>query len=174
VASITGPDAAEAFVRRLSDEHGDALFAWALGRFRDRRDAEEVVAEAMVRAWRRHHQFDPSRGSERSWVFGIVRNTAADHYRKNRRHLAAVPDAEPEPGAVQAQVDQFAEATLVREALMDLSDHHREVLVLAHYGALKVDEIAIRVGIPSGTVKSRLYYAMRSLRAALEERGVLP
>jgi RNA polymerase sigma-70 factor (ECF subfamily) len=170
---VSGPDAAEAFVRRLSDEHGDALFAWARRRFADRRDAEEVVAEAMVRAWRRHHQFDPTRGTERSWVFGIVRTTAADHYRRNRRHLAAVPDPEVDPGPTQSRADLVAEATLVHDALLDLSDNHREVLVLAHFEALKVDEIAHRIGVPSGTVKSRLYYGLRSLRSALEERGVL-
>jgi len=130
----------------------------------------------MVRAWRGHHQFDPRRGSERSWVFGIARNTAVDHYRKNRRHLAAVPDpSEPDHMDVEIEppVEQFAEATLVREALLDLSESHREVVVLAHFGALKVNEIARRVGVPPGTVKSRLYYGLRSLRAALEERGVL-
>lgn len=170
---MTGSDAAEAFVRRLSDEHGDELFAWALGRFGDRRDAEEVVAEAMVRAWRNHHQFDPTRGSERSWVFGIVRTTAADHYRRNRRHLSVVSDGAAEPDPVEPPVDRVAEATLVRDALFDLSDKHREVVVLAHFEALKVDEIARRLGVPPGTVKSRLYYGLRSLRAALEERGVL-
>ena len=170
---MNGPDAAEAFVRRLSDEHGDALFGWALRRFADRRDAEEVVAEAMVRAWRNHHQFDPDRGSERSWVFGIVRTTAADHFRRNRRHLSAVPDSDVDPAPAESRVDLVAEATLVQDALMDLSDNHREVLVLAHFEALKIDEIAHRIGVPPGTVKSRIHYGMRSLRAALEERGVL-
>lgn len=160
-------------MRRLCADHGDAVFAWAQGRFGDRRDAEEVVAETMVRAWRRHHQYDPERGSERSWVFGIARNTAVDHFRRVRRHLQAVPDSEVPERAEEPPAEQIAESTLVREALRDLSDSHREVLVLAHFGGLTVTEIAARLDVPAGTVKSRLYYAMRSLRGALEERGIL-
>ena len=61
----------------------------------------------------------------------------------------------------------------MKEALGDLSDAHKEVLVLAHFGGLTVTEMAERLGVPTGTVKSRLFYAMRSLRGALEERGIL-
>lgn len=171
---LAGSDGAEVFVRRLCADHGDAVFAWARGRFGDVRDAEEVVAETMVRAWRRHDQYDPSRGTERSWVFGIARNTAVDHFRRNRRHLQVVGDsAIPEDLAGEPTLDRIAEATLVKDALGDLSDAHREVLVLAHFGGMTVTEIANRIQVPAGTVKSRLYYAMRSLRSALEERGVL-
>ena len=117
----------------------------------------------MVRAWRRHHQYDPERGSERSWVFGIARNTAVDHYRRTRRHLQAVGDSvAPEDLVEEAPADRIAESTVVKDALGDLSGSHREVLVLAHFGGLTVTEIAERLGVPAGTVKSRLYYAMRS------------
>ena len=160
-------------MRRLCADHGDALFGWALSRFEDRRDAEEVVAETVVRAWRHHHQYDPGRGSERSWIFGIVRNAAADHYRRNRRHLAVVSEADTERSSDEGTIDQIAESTLVKDCLMSLSEAHREVLVHAHFGGLTVSEIANRLGVPPGTVKSRLYYGMRSLRAALEECGVL-
>jgi len=169
-----GSETAEGFVRRLCADHGDAVFGWALGRFEDRRDAEEVVAETLVRAWRGHNQYDPERGSERSWIFGIAKNTAVDHFRRGRRHLRLVAESEvPEEWATEDPIEQIAESTLVRDALGDLSDSHREVLRLAHFGGLTVAEIAGRLGVPAGTVKSRLYYALRSLRAALEERGVL-
>jgi len=161
-------------VRRLCADHGDAVFGWALGRFEDRRDAEEVVAETMVRAWRNHHQYDPARGSERSWVFGIARTTAADQHRRGGRRLRLVPDTEAEWEPLDdPAAGRIAEATVVREALHGLSREHREAIVLAHYGGLTVVEIAERLAIPEGTVKSRLYYGMRALRAALEERGVL-
>ena len=170
----SGMDGVESFVRRLGDDHGDALYAWARGRFEDRRDAEEVVAETLVRAWRRHDQYDPDRGSERSWVFGIVKNAAADHFRRNRRHLRAVAGSgEATDSPFEASFDQAAESSLVREALMRLSQPHREVLVQAHFGGFTVSEIAGRLGVPPGTVKSRLFYGMRALRSALEERGVL-
>ena len=169
-----GVDEAEAFVRRLCADHGDAVFGWALGRFADRRDAEEVAAETMARAWRNHHQYDPDRGSERSWVFGIARTTAADHHRRGGRRLRLVPDTEAASEAADdLAATRIAEATMVRDALNGLSTAHREVIVLAHYGSLSMAEIAERLAIPEGTVKSRLYYGMRSLRAALEESGVL-
>ncbi|HSM02350.1 MAG TPA: sigma-70 family RNA polymerase sigma factor [Acidimicrobiia bacterium] len=169
-----GAEEAEAFVRRLCADHGDAVFGWAVGRFEDRRDAEEVVAETMVRAWRNHHQYDSSRGSERSWVFGIARTTAADQHRRSSPRLRVVPDSEAFREAVDdLSIGRIAETTLVREALQGLSEAHRESIVLAHYGGLTVSEIAEQLAIPEGTVKSRLYYGMRALRAALEEQGVL-
>ena len=68
---------------------------------------------------------------------------------------------------------RIAEATVVQDALMDLPDHHRQVIAEAFFAGRTSRQIAERLGIPTGTVKSRLYYGMRSLRAALEERGVL-
>ncbi len=173
MGSKSGEDRAEAFVRRLTDDHGDALFGWARGRFDDRRDAEEVVSEALVRAWRNYAQFDPERGSERAWVFGILKTTAADHYRKNRRHLRSVDPSEAPEASVEVPLDALADSTLVRDGLMSLSGPHRDVLVAAYFGGLSVTEIAERFAIPNGTVKSRLYYGMRALRSALEERDVL-
>ena len=84
------PENAERFVRRLHAEHSNALYSWAQRRIRNSRDAEEVIAETLVKAWRHYDQFDPQRGSERSWLFGIARNAAADHYRRSNRHLRAV------------------------------------------------------------------------------------
>ena len=168
------PENAERFVRRLHAEHSNALYSWAQRRTGDQRDAEEVIAETLVRAWSHYDQFDPQRGSERSWLFGIARNVAADHYRRSSRHLRVVEsDAVAEPFEDATEMHQIAEATVVQDALMDLPDHHRQVIVETFFAGRTSRQIAERLGIPTGTVKSRLYYGMRSLRAALEERGVL-
>ena len=168
------PENAERFVRRLHAEHSNALYSWARRRIRDSRDAEEVIAETLVKAWRHYDQFDPQRGSERSWLFGIARNAAADHYRRSNRHLRAVQfDDGYEALEEAAEMHRIAEATVVQDALMDLPDHHRQVIAEAFFAGRTSRQIAERLGIPIGTVKSRLYYGMRSLRAALEERGVL-
>lgn len=169
----TGPDHAEALVRRLADDHADALYGWARGRFADARDAEEVVSEVLAKAWRKYDQFDPAKGSERAWLFGILRTTAVDHFRRSRRHLQVVGSAEVPEGTVDAPFDALVDSTLVRESLGSLSDLHREVLVAAYFEGMSITEIAESLGIPDGTVKSRIYYGMRALRAALEERGVL-
>lgn len=165
--------APDALVRRLHDDHAAALLGWARNRLADQRDAEEVVAETLVKAWRRYDQFDADRGSERSWIFGIARNAANDVYRRDGRRLQAVPDELLEDAVVDTDLDQVVEATIVRDALAALPEGHRVVIVEAFYTGRTTTEIGARLGIPAGTVKSRLYYGMRALRAQLEERGVL-
>lgn len=162
-------------IASLSRDHAPALLAWARGRFADPRDAEEVVADTLLRAWRGMDQYDPERGSERAWLFGIARNAAVDHHRRQRRHLRAVPMADvPDPGPNEdPAIDRVADASLVLEALRSLSDEHRQTVLAAFYGGRSTAEIAAAHDVPPGTVKSRLYYALRALRGHLEERGVL-
>ncbi len=167
-----GIDSAEQFVRRINDAHGAALFGWAVRRLGNRSDAEEAVAESLVKAWRSHDQFDPSKGTEKSWLFAILRNATADVHRSRARHLRVVDTDIPEP-EVDTEIESVVEASLVREALLELSSRHREVLLHAHFAGRTISQISHELGIPAGTVKSRLYYAMRALRAGLEERGIL-
>ncbi len=166
------PDPAQVLTERLHAEHASALFAWARSRVADRRDAEELVAETLVRAWRRYDQFDPERGSERAWMFGIARNAAIDMHRRSQRRLRVVSD-DLEDLAEPSVVDRIAEISLISDALADLSEQHRTVILEAFVHGRDTNEIADRIGIPPGTVKSRMFYGMRSLRAALEEREVL-
>lgn len=165
---------AEEFVKRLHADHGAALYGWARRRFADPRDAEEVIAEALVKAWRHYDRFDPGKGSERTWIFAIARNAANDHHRRTGRHLTLVdPEDLPEDAESHQAIEGLAEATVIHDALMDLPDHHRTVIVEAFFAGRTSSQIAERLEIPPGTVKSRLYYGMRRLRATLEERGVL-
>ena len=169
--SVPG-DAADRFLRRVHREHGSALYGWALRRFGDPRDAEEAVAETLVKAWRAYEQYDPGKGAERAWLFGILRNTAADHYRASRRHLRVVDEGEMDEPA-ESGIDEFVESSVIHEAILELSDQHRQVIVQAFYEGRTVSQIADRIEVPEGTVKSRLFYGMRRLRASLEERGIL-
>ena len=169
----SGLEGGEALTRRLHAEHAEALYRWALGRVTDPRDAEEVVAETLVRAWRHYDQYDPSRGSERSWIFGIARNAVTDHYRQSRRRLKVVRDGEVSEAPVEGGIESLADISLVRDALDGLSPNHRAVIVEAFFEGMTISEIAQKLGIPEGTVKSRIYYGMKALRAALEEEGVL-
>lgn len=163
---------AEVLTTRLYSEHAQALHGWARGRVADDRDAEELVAETLVRAWRRYDQFDPSRGSERAWLFGIARNAAIDLHRRSQRRLRTVTDELPEVGESDV-IDRLAEISVIADALGDLSDQHRTVIVHAFVHGRTCRQIAEHLGIPAGTVKSRMFYGMKSLRAALEEREVL-
>ncbi len=170
---VAGVEQGEALTRRLHAEHGEALFRWALGRVEDPRDAEEIVAETLVRAWRHYDQYDPGRGSERSWIFGIARNSATDLYRKSKRRLRVVGDGEVAELGAEDGTEAMADISLVRDALRRLSPHHRDVIVAAFFEGMTTSEISRRLGVPEGTVKSRMYYGMRALRAVLEEEEVL-
>lgn len=168
---VTGPDER---ARALYLEHGPALENWAYGRFGDRQAAEEVVQEVVLAAWRKYTQFDPDRGSERAWMFGIAKNVAATRYRRNRRHLASVPTANtPDDGRDDVELDRLVDRSLIADSVRSLSSEHRAVLIAAYWERLSTREISERLQIPEGTVKSRLYYALRILRAGLDEREVL-
>ncbi len=159
-------------MRLWHDEHAGALHAWSSRRFADGREAEEVVQDTLVLAWRKRDQFDPERGTERAWLFGILRNVAASRYRASKRHLASVPDDDVEDAA-DSVADSWTDVSEVVDALRSISAPHRDVIALAFFGGETLARIAAHLGVPVGTVKSRLHYGLRSLRNELEERGVV-
>ncbi len=133
-----------------------------------------MVQEVVLTAWRKYDQFDPERGSERAWMFGIARNVAATRHVRGRRHLRSIPTAAP-PETEQDDVDmtRVVERSLIVDGLQSLTTDHQAVIVAAFWDRLSTHEIADRLGLPDGTVKSRIHYALRALRIALEERKVL-
>ncbi len=164
----------EAAARALYLSHGPALERWARGRFADVQTAEEVVQETVLTAWRKYDQYDPDRGGERAWMFGIARNVAATRYRQTERHLRSIPtDTVPDRGATDIELAMVTERSLVADAIRTMSHDHRAVVLAAYWDGLSTKEIATRLRIPDGTVKSRLFYALRALRASLEDLEVL-
>jgi len=127
------------------------------------------VADTFVRAWRKFDQFDQSRGTERAWLFGIAKNAAADHHRKHERHLRAVPVASPNDAGSRTDPD----SSHVLDALNSLSDEHRSAIVDSYYHGRSTKQIGDDQHLPAGTVKSRMFYALKAMRSHLEERGVL-
>ena len=164
----------DSLAQALYVAHGPALGHWARRRFSDGAVAEEVVQDTVLAAWRKYHQFDSERGTERAWIFGIARNVAATSHRRRSRHLRSIPTADaPDVGRDDLEVAQLVDRSLIADGLRSLSSEHRAVIVAAYWERLSTREIGDRLGIPDGTVKSRLHYALRILRAALEEREVL-
>src|SRR3954452_7405790 len=163
-----------AVMQQLHDEHAAALWAYCVRLTgQDRARAEDVAQETLLRAWRHRSSLDESQGSVRAWLFRVARNIVIDEWRTRRSQsevtVADVPDGGGEPD----RTDQVLLSWVVADALTRLSAEHRAVLVECYYRGLSVAEAAERLGVPAGTVKSRTHYALRALRLALEEMGVV-
>jgi RNA polymerase sigma-70 factor, ECF subfamily len=160
----------EAAAARLYELYGGELFAFARQRLGDRSLAEEVVQETFMRVWHHARAYDPARGSGRTWLYGIARHALVDSARQRaRRPPLAGHDPDREPAAAAEPLEGTALRWQVAQAFERLSPDHREVLRLGQFAGLSVEEISQRPRIAPGTVKSRTYYAIRSLRAALDE-----
>ena len=158
----------ESEVRDAYAAHSGELYGFALRSLGDSGLAEEAVQETFVRAWRAGERFDPEIGSLRTWLFAILRNVVID---LGRARAARPRVAE---GGIEPSVEPLEQALLawqVEEALRRIGDDHRHVLVETHYRGRRYAEVAAELGVPEGTVKSRVYYGLRALRVVLEEMG---
>jgi len=165
------PEDQSELMRTLYSEHAAPLWRYTLSLVRDAGRAEDIVQETLLRAWQRPHVLDQSVNSARAWLFTVARNLVVDEHRsaRNRRELRT--DSPPEQ-ATPDQADQVVNTWLIGDALSALSNDHREVIVRSYYRGLSTHQIAAELNIPDGTVKSRMHYGMRALKAALGEMGV--
>jgi RNA polymerase sigma-70 factor, ECF subfamily len=161
----------EAVLRGLHDRHAPELWRFALRLTRDAQVAEDVVQEALLRAWRDPQLASRSEQQARAWLFTVVRNLVVDRWRSAaQRHEVAV--AEYFDAGESDRTGQVLDRWLIADGLAVLSPDHRRVIAAAYYEGRTVAEIADELGIPEGTVKSRLHYGLRSLRLVLQEKGV--
>ena len=158
-------------VRAVYAAHGPELYRFALRSLGDRGLAEEAVQETFVRAWQAANRFDDALGSLRTWLFAIVRNVVIDLSRARAVRPALASETASEPIVLDDDVERVLIAWQVEEALQKLSGEHREALVEVHYKGRPYVEVASDFGVPVGTVKSRVYYALKAMRLALEELG---
>ncbi|HYO40659.1 MAG TPA: sigma-70 family RNA polymerase sigma factor [Nocardioidaceae bacterium] len=167
------PDSEVALMQQLHDEHAVALWRFCLRLVDgDRGRAEDVVQEAMLRAWRHRAVLEGSSPALRAWLFTVARNIVVDEWRSPRSRRETLVADVPDPGDADDRSDQLLMSWVVAEALSGLSVDHRAVLLECYYRGRSVSEAARRLGVPPGTVKSRTHYALRALRLALEELGV--
>jgi RNA polymerase sigma-70 factor (ECF subfamily) len=162
----------EDVVAAIYRDHGTALRRFVLSASRDPQLAEDVVQETVLRVWQQAPEIT---GSLRSYLFRTARNIMIDNYRKaQRRPLEAWAHELTDHAEAVERVDELLNRVLMEEALLRLSAEHRDVLVALHYRRFTVKEASVQLNIPSGTVKSRAYYAVRALRTILDEMGVEP
>ncbi|WP_460662904.1 sigma-70 family RNA polymerase sigma factor [Kribbella swartbergensis] len=145
-------------------------------------DAEDLLQETYLRAFRGFSRFRAGTNLT-AWLYRILRNTFINGYRKRRREPTTVPEAwEPDSEMDRWQVEVSAEATVVgsivderlQQALSSLPEQHRRVLLLFEVEGFSCQEIAAMVGVPRGTVMSRLHRGRKNLRERLQPVPAVP
>jgi RNA polymerase sigma-70 factor (ECF subfamily) len=164
----------DALMTALYTEHYGVLLGFISRYVRDRHQAEDMVQETLLRAWRHIHRIDLDAASTRSYLLTIARNVVTNAWRAEQRRPRLVADDNalaslPTPDTV----DGMVEGWLVTAALDRLSTEHRTVVQSLYFEGRTIADTAERLAVPPGTVKSRAYYAVRAMRAAFEEMGVL-
>jgi RNA polymerase sigma-70 factor (ECF subfamily) len=152
-------------IAELWRQQGDALLRFALKlTLGDRQRAEDIVQEALLRAWRHPEVIGSGKLAIRPWLFTVIRHVAIDMWRARSRADETIDDSQTDrPDPVQP-IEQVITALDVREALTQLTPQHREVIVAMYFHGCSAVEIAQLLRIPVGTVKSRAYYGLRHLR----------
>ncbi|WP_432541909.1 sigma-70 family RNA polymerase sigma factor [Kineococcus sp. SYSU DK002] len=168
----------EADVARAYAAHGAELHRFVLRGLGDPVAAQDVVQETFLRAWRAADRYDPGLASLRVWLFAIARNTLLDHVR--------AAGARPWQGALVAEVtddaagaaedpgERLLRGWVVEEALRRLTPEHRTAIVETYLRDRPPAEVAAELGVPVGTVRSRVFYGLKALRVAMDEMGVEP
>jgi RNA polymerase sigma-70 factor (ECF subfamily) len=165
----------DAFMDALYREHAGPLHAYVLRLVGgDRHQAEDVVQETFVRAWRQADQWDPAARTVRPWLVTVARRIVIDGYRSRQARPQEVDSSSLQFIPVEDEIEKTLSIMVISDALSDLSHAHREVLVETYLKGRTVNEAAERLGIPSGTVRSRIFYGLRSMKLALEQRGAKP
>jgi len=157
-------------MRALYAEHATPLLAFVQRLLNgDRAAAEDIVQETLLRAWRHAGELDVAR--VRPWLFATARHLAVDAHRARVARALEAPAAEVDATATDG-VDAALNAAIVLDALRSLTPPHRAILIDYFYRGRTAAEIAVERGLPAGTARSRVYYAMRAMRLALQAQGV--
>ena len=167
---------AEAF-DLVYERHADAAFSLAYRISGSRVAAEEVAQDAFLALWRNGGRYEPSRGSVRNWILGIVHNRAIDSLRRAVRHESrragdeGLAERLVAPERTEVEVGRRQEAGTIRNLLTDLPPDQRRVIELAYFAGFTHTEIADMLTIPVGTVKGRMRLGLEKLRSRMEMSG---
>jgi RNA polymerase sigma factor (sigma-70 family) len=164
----------ESALAELYDRFGRVAYGLALRIVRDEKLAEDAVQEGFLAAWRNADRFMPERAKASTWLLTLVHRRAVDLVRRENRRRADALTEGVEPvsaGSVEDDAWLRFERERVQAALRKLPDQQREALELAYYGGFSQSELAERLGLPVGTIKSRMFTGLARLRELLTEPG---
>jgi len=159
-------------INALYEVHGARLLRFVVQMTKDLAMAQDVVQEAMLRAWKDPKILDQGDEGVSAWLFTVARNLVIDDRRSARFRREVSSEVLPEVISAD-ETDATLETWIFSDALSTLSEQHRRVVISSYYLGQSISEIAREEGTPEGTVKSRLHYALRALRLALQERGAI-
>jgi RNA polymerase sigma-70 factor (ECF subfamily) len=161
------------------DEFGAAVHATALQILGDDAAAQDVVQDVLVDLWCRPHRFDESLGTLRTFLTLCARHRALDVLRSDlrrvgrvQRHVRLLPT--PRPASPSEEAADADAAAAVRAAVRHLPPDQRRAVELAYFGGLSYRDVALRMGIPEGTVKSRVRLALGKLETLLDRQLLEP
>jgi RNA polymerase sigma-70 factor (ECF subfamily) len=167
---VTGVRPSEEQLRRVVEQHAEAVYRVAITVVHDASLAEDVVQETMLKAWR-HSPVPPNTAIPKAWLLKVARNTAISLLRTRREDFRG-PDTLPERAA-GPEVARIVEDRVKLEELWELMQHLNEdarvLIVLKEVDGLSYDEIALTLDLPLSTVKTRLYRARKALKDALKD-----
>ncbi len=158
----------------LFTRHHTKIYRFILRLVRDGALAEDLTSDVFLSVWRQAHRFE-ARAAATTWLLAIARYTA---FAELRRRAAAPPgediaEASDPADGPEAAFENKRRGEILRQCLTRLSREHREVIDLVYYHEKSVQEVAVIVGIPGNTVKTRMFYARRRLSELLQAEGVV-
>ena len=164
----------------LYDRYARLAFSLALHTTGDAASAEEITQDVFVRAWERAGQYRPDQGTVRTWLASIARHRSIDHLRRlgaraegqsiSWDEIEDGPGMEVHSGSTQPEAELSMLRAEVRAAVGQLPEDQKQALALAYFRGYTQGEIATALGVPLGTVKTRIRLAMDKLRTALRDQ----
>ena len=167
------PADADAAIRQLYIRHAEVLHGYVERFCTDRTSADDVVQETFIRAWRHLPKLSADDRPIRPWLFRVARNLLIDADRAARACPVVVQALPDEDAGTDSALDQVLDRELMSAALQHLSPAHRAVLIEAFYNGGSLVAVARELGIPHGTARSRMHYALQALRQQLREKDAI-
>ena len=163
------PGDADAAIRQLYVRHAEALHLYVQRFCADRASADDIVQETFIRAWRHLSKLSSDERPIRPWLYRVARNLVIDADRAARARPVVIQIQAGDDGGTDYGLDQVLDRELLSAALQRLSPAHQAVVVETFYNGGSPAGVARALGIPQGTARSRLHYALLALRRQLHE-----
>ena len=162
-------DGEQEALQELYQRWSSSLLGIALKFMRSRPEAEDITHDVLLEIWKTAASYDPDRGAARTWIVMKMRSRVIDRLRKGKRRATLLLESQDTltPTHISEDPGLTLERRQLRETIKTLSEHQQEVIELTYFEHMTAVEVGEELGIPTGTVKSRLAAARRALKELL-------